>query len=263
MTDLVIMKEQQAVTSSLQVAEVFGKEHRHVLRAIDEVKEGVAQNWADLFYEDTYTHPQNKQEYRLIYMNRDGFTLLAMGFTGKKALQFKLQYIEAFNKMEAHIKQSLQPESSLEAAVRTVITNIKQAVIEEVVSNGYEQIRDGVLADVRNELTVMTEAAFTVNAISEPKYSTMTSSKLAQHLGFTGKGRIAGRQLNKALATAGILEASSDDYGRKCWKVTPHWLKQGIAVERTYVGGRNWFYFTPKGVQKIVEMAAIGVIAVQ
>lgn len=107
MENLVIMKDQQAVTSSLQVAEVFGKEHKVVLKAIDELKEGVAQNYANLFYEDSYIHPQNKQAYRQIIMNRDGFTLLAMGFTGKQALQFKLKYIDAFNKMEDHIRQQL------------------------------------------------------------------------------------------------------------------------------------------------------------
>ena len=104
MNNLAIMKDQQAVTSSLQVAETFDKSHKHVLEAIDNCKEGVAENWADLFYEDTYIHPQNRQPYRVIYMNRDGFTLLAMGFTGKKALGFKMQYIEAFNKMEDQIK---------------------------------------------------------------------------------------------------------------------------------------------------------------
>ena len=106
MTDLVIMKDRQAVTSSLNVAENFDKQHKHVLEAIDELV-GVVENSADLFYEDTYIHPQNKQGYRVIYMNRDGFTILAMGFTGKKALQFKLKYIEAFNQMEEHIKQQL------------------------------------------------------------------------------------------------------------------------------------------------------------
>ena len=48
------------------------------------------------------------RERRVIYMNRDGFTILAMGFTGKKALQFKLKYIEAFNQMENHIKQQVK-----------------------------------------------------------------------------------------------------------------------------------------------------------
>ena len=106
MNDLVIMKDQQAVTSSLQVAETFNKNHRDVLKAIDEMRPGVAQNFADLFSEDTYTHPQNKQQYRMYYMNRDGFTLLAMGFTGNDAMKFKLQYINAFNKLEEEYKQN-------------------------------------------------------------------------------------------------------------------------------------------------------------
>ncbi|WP_240076735.1 Rha family transcriptional regulator, partial [Enterococcus faecalis] len=76
-----------------------------------------------LFYEDSYIHPQNKQKYRQIIMNRDGFTLLAMGFTGQKALKFKLKYIEAFNQMEELLKtQSNLPinntELLLEAALK-------------------------------------------------------------------------------------------------------------------------------------------------
>ena len=106
MKDLVIMKDRQAVTSSLNVAENFEKEHRVVLKAIDDLKEGLAQKYADLFWEDTYVHPQNKQPYRVVYMNRDGFTLAVLGFNNtKRVLDFKLKYIEAFNKMEDHIKQ--------------------------------------------------------------------------------------------------------------------------------------------------------------
>ncbi|HBN1273809.1 TPA: Rha family transcriptional regulator, partial [Enterococcus faecium] len=112
-------------TTSLQVAESFDKKHRHVLTAIDELKEGVAENWADLFWEDTYVHPQNKQSYRIIYMNRDGFSLLAMGFTGKKALSFKLQYIEAFNKMEKELKDQLPsiPATKREMALLALAAN--------------------------------------------------------------------------------------------------------------------------------------------
>lgn len=111
MSNLVIMKNHQAVTTSLQVAETFEKNHRDVLSAIDDLKERVAEKSADLFYDDSYVHPQNKQTYRQVIMNRDGFTLLAMGFTGKKALQFKLQYIFAFNKMEAAINSESKPMS--------------------------------------------------------------------------------------------------------------------------------------------------------
>ncbi|MGG6942782.1 UNVERIFIED_CONTAM: Rha family transcriptional regulator, partial [Pseudomonas aeruginosa] len=48
------MKNKQVVTSSLQVAETFRKQHKHVLEAIDELKQGLAENSADLFYEDIY-----------------------------------------------------------------------------------------------------------------------------------------------------------------------------------------------------------------
>ena len=125
MQELVILKNKEAVTTSLQVAESFDKKHRHVLTAIDELKEGVAENWADLFWEDTYVHPQNKQSYRIIYMNRDGFSLLAMGFTGKKALSFKLQYIEAFNKMEKELKDQLPsiPATKREMALLALAAN--------------------------------------------------------------------------------------------------------------------------------------------
>ncbi|NSQ42006.1 Rha family transcriptional regulator [Enterococcus faecalis] len=139
MNNLVIMKDQQAVTSSLQVAETFGKEHKVVLKAIDELKEGVAQNYADLFYEDTYIHPQNKQSYRQVIMNRDGFTLLAMGFTGQKALQFKLKYIEAFNQMEKEIQQLKLPTSKRELALLALSaneeTNERVDVIEKEVAD--------------------------------------------------------------------------------------------------------------------------------
>ena len=107
--NLVQIENNQPVTSSLQVAEVFDKEHKVVLKAIDDVIDGVAQNYADLFYEDTYTHPQNKQEYRQIIMTKKGWTLIVMGFTGKKATQFKLDYINAFDEMEEMLKKS-QPK---------------------------------------------------------------------------------------------------------------------------------------------------------
>lgn len=103
MTDLVFNGENgQALTNSLLVAEKFGKNHRDVLETIRELVKGCAENSAaPMFDETTYVNPQNKQEYPMFVMNRDGFTLLAMGFTGTKALQFKMEFLDAFNKMES------------------------------------------------------------------------------------------------------------------------------------------------------------------
>lgn len=102
MNNLVIMKDRQAVTDSLKVAESFDKKHKDVLKAW---KNLAAQNCATkkMFVESTYVN--RGKDYPMIYMNRDGFTLLAMGFTGKKALDFKLKYIQAFNEMEKRIRQ--------------------------------------------------------------------------------------------------------------------------------------------------------------
>src|SRR5699024_10346273 len=79
------------------------KEHRDVMKSIRNL---TAQNFAvkKMFVEDSYLNSRNQQQ-PMFYMNRDGFTLLAMGFTGSKAMEFKLKYIDAFNKMEKQIKE--------------------------------------------------------------------------------------------------------------------------------------------------------------
>lgn len=113
MEDLVIMHDQQVVTTSLKVAEIFEKEHKGVMKSIRNL---TAQNCAvkKMFVEDSYLNSRNQQQ-PMYYMNRDGFTLLAMGFTGSKAMEFKLKYIEAFNKMERIVRQELPqtPEEKL------------------------------------------------------------------------------------------------------------------------------------------------------
>lgn len=107
MKDLVFKGESnQVLTNSLLVAEKFGKDHKNVVRDIRSIIGGMLKiEHTQLFVESMYVHPQNGQEYPMFIMNRDGFTLLAMGFTGEKALQFKLEYINAFNKMEKILKE--------------------------------------------------------------------------------------------------------------------------------------------------------------
>lgn len=116
-------KDGVAVVSSRVVAYDFDKQHKHVLEAIDNlIKEmGVAEKSADLFIESKYQHPQNKQWYKEYLLTRDGFSLLVMGFTGKEALQWKLQYIEAFNKMEEQIKQQNNPYAHLSKEFQVII----------------------------------------------------------------------------------------------------------------------------------------------
>lgn len=103
MNNLVMMENNQVVTSSLKVAEVFGKQHKHVLDTIENL---VAENSAAKFFLKS-TYVNRGKQYPMYLMNRDGFTLLAMGFTGQEALAWKLKYIEAFNQMESTIQNQL------------------------------------------------------------------------------------------------------------------------------------------------------------
>lgn len=93
-------------TTSNQVAEHFGKQHKLVLRAIrnllKELPDGYECNFAPIQIDVDLGMGRTRQD-PAYSINRDGFTLLAMGFTGKEALQWKLAYINAFNKMEAEL----------------------------------------------------------------------------------------------------------------------------------------------------------------
>lgn len=120
-------KDGQILASSVEVAERFGKEHSKVKRSIQALEKDVA-NFGEMFnllyYEDSYGRKQ--EEY---CMNRDGFSLIVMGFTGKKALEWKLKYINAFNRMEEELKKQ---------SVRALPTTYKEALLqllEEVEKN--------------------------------------------------------------------------------------------------------------------------------
>ncbi len=102
------------VTNSLLVAERFGKKHTDVLRAIKNMISST-QNCAQFFVSTSYIDPSGKANVMYV-MNRDGFSLLVMGFTGKQAMSFKIEFIEAFNKMEQAVKKqevSLSPAEQL------------------------------------------------------------------------------------------------------------------------------------------------------
>lgn len=120
-------KNGKILASSREVAERFGKEHSKVKRSIQALEKDVA-NFGEMFtlsyYEDSYGRKQ--EEY---CMNRDGFSLIVMGFTGKKALEWKLKYIEAFNKME----DALRSQSN--KALPTTYKEALLQLLEEVEKN--------------------------------------------------------------------------------------------------------------------------------
>lgn len=100
------MQSGEPVASSRQIAENFEKRHDHVIRDIDAIKKDVP-NFGEMFFETTAPDSYGREQ-RAYLMNRDGFTLLAMGFTGKAALEWKLKYIAAFNEMEKKLTEQPQ-----------------------------------------------------------------------------------------------------------------------------------------------------------
>lgn len=110
---VVFTKNGKVFANSRYVATFFDKQHGHVLRDIDnllgspnlESLSGAGSSkLEDLFIERNDYHDQARRHVRTFDLTRDGFSLLAMGFTGSKALAFKLRYIDAFNRMEAELR---------------------------------------------------------------------------------------------------------------------------------------------------------------
>lgn len=131
--------DRQVVVSSRQVAEKFGKEHKHVLDSVREILK--AENSAVRFFqENMYKVEGNNKSYPEYLMNRDGFTLLAMGFTGKEALQWKLKYIAAFNKMEELLKEQEVIPKDLPAALRMAAEIAEKAQALQIENTQQKQI---------------------------------------------------------------------------------------------------------------------------
>ena len=100
MQNLVTLIDGTPMVSSKAIADAFGKIHRNVTRDIAKILNDVDPDFGALNFEQSeYTSLQNKK-LPCYMMTRDGFALLAMGFTGKEALAWKVKYIQAFNAME-------------------------------------------------------------------------------------------------------------------------------------------------------------------
>lgn len=120
--NLVSVNNGKIVTTSLQVAEVFNKLHRHVLRDIRNLEcSSIFQesNFGLSFYHSKLLNGGYKKQ-PMYYITRDGFTFLAMGFTGKIAARFKEAYINAFNEMENKLRGVTVKEEEIISYLRSL-----------------------------------------------------------------------------------------------------------------------------------------------
>ena len=141
-------KDGVAVVSSRVVAYDFDKQHSHVLRDIENIISNTVDEFGNpkldrqMFIESTYEN--RGKQYKEYLLTRDGFSLLVMGFTGKEALQWKLKYIEAFNKMEEYIKQaSHHPYANLSPELQSIIMlDQKQQMLEQQVQTVQQKVNE-------------------------------------------------------------------------------------------------------------------------
>lgn len=104
---LVIRYKQKVTTTSLLVAEKFGKDHKNVLRDIQKLD--CSEQFRELNFElSSYKSAQNK-DLPMYILTRDAFTMLVMSFTGAHASKFREEFIEEFNRMEAVLRQGETP----------------------------------------------------------------------------------------------------------------------------------------------------------
>lgn len=232
MNELVIMHNKQAVTTSLRVAEVFGKDHKHVLETISNL--AAEKSAAKFFAEATYDN--RGKQYPMYYMNRDGFTLLAMGFTGKKALQFKIQYIQAFNSMEATLKRmpagKLDPVAQADLAVTRANTAKANALYKIACKTTSESAKQALLAKAAESIT----DEMTIPVLLKKEYSAGEVAKKVHASSGQMVGRIANRLGIKA------EQPGQNEYGRWANSKSQHSDKEVP----------QWMYFD-KGVKAIAD----------
>lgn len=166
----------QLLVSSREIATNFEKQHKHVIEKIENTR---AENSAiqEMFIESTYIASNGKTNKEFL-ITRDGFSLLVMGFTGSKAMNWKLRYIEAFNKMEQQLKN---PFSNMSKELQAILLVDKR-----------QQELDNRITTIEDKMTVNYELAENLRSA--------INCRAVELLG--GKDAEAYKKLNKKLYAA-------------------------------------------------------------
>lgn len=232
MNELVFNDGSKVLTNSVLVAKKFGKEHKHVLESIRKIMTAENSAVLGMFEESTYLNEQNKKQ-PMFVMNRDGFTLLAMGFTGKQAMDFKLDYIDAFNKMEATIKNNqitaLPDFTNPAEAARAWAEQFEQKQIEAKRADEAEQQVLMLTAEVEKMQPKVTYYDTILN-----NKSTVLITQIAQDYGMSAKA------FNKVLYELGIQH-----------KVNDQWILYAKYIGKGYVQSKPVTITHANGIQSV------------
>ena len=217
MNSLVQVTDGQIVVESRKIAEHFGKEHKNVMQSVREIL--AAEKSATKFYLET-TYENRGKEYPEYLMNRDGFSLLVMGFTGKKALEWKIKYIQAFNAMEERLRNPKEiPDKSdaiqskrvaiMELNSRTRAANLLLKIAERTEIPEYKAVCNAKAAEM-----VAGEMILPLPVAERKTYSA------------TEIGAMFGVSANKIGKLANMHKLKTPEYGKLFYSKSEHSVKE-------------------------------------
>jgi len=194
-----IERNDRFYASSRDIAEKFGKEHHNVLKAFDALQ--VPDNFRLVNFEETKCADSQGIERRLVLMTRNGFTILAMGFTGIKAIKWKILYLETFEKMEAKLREPKQVAPVLGEALY-ILEGFKQlALVYDIPKHIYlTEATKQIERELGLDLNPMLLASPVMDEIPEEDVY-LEPTELAKELGFE-----TGADLNNFLNQNGLQE---------------------------------------------------------
>lgn len=218
LNDLVSIMKGKVVVSSLQVAEHFHKRHDNLMRIIKEAEsnapkiEGVEKPFARAIYKD------KKGERRpMYYLNRDGFSFVVMGFTGKKAAEWKWKYIQAFNYMEKLLIEK-QSDAWIEARAQGKLVRREFTdSIKDYVALAEAQGHQGTAKHAYSNLTKLIKKPFGEREGADSGHLAMIAT--AEHI----LGNALAQMVNAGVDAKDIYWKMKEKAGRLCGalEVTP------------------------------------------
>lgn len=151
---VIVSKNEILTTTSINIAEVFGKLHKNILQSIELLKPNLPQKFWELNFQlsnyETKTGRNTVTQNPMYLLTRDAFTLLVMGFTGKKALQFKLAYIAEFNRMQALLSEKKEQNIPLSSKEPQLVLMDGQYFVTSLnIAEVFGKHHQHVLRDIR------------------------------------------------------------------------------------------------------------------
>lgn len=223
MAELVIQSSNgNDVTTSLIVAQVFGKEHKNVVRDIENLSCSESFNRLN-FERITYRDSRNREQ-TAYEMTKDGFSFLVMGYTGAKAGEFKERFIFEFNRREMMLKDDdyilMRSQQILQKRVEAAEQRVKALEADNAAKEETIELQQKELAQAAPKVQYVDTVLQSVN--------TYATNLIAKEMGMSAE------TLNKRLKEKGIQYRQSG-----VWVLTSKYQNKGYTKTRTHTYTRS------------------------